>query len=203
MSRTSIASPIVSLRDESSYVGDAKLLHIEKLDIFPGDIISVMGQSGAGKTTLLRALTKAAAEAGKHTSFILQDTLACLNPLVRCDRQVRILAGRDGADALSACGITPELAHRYPMELSGGQRQRVAIAASLASTPAPALLLADEPTSSLDPIATLEVLGALQSLHDGTSTAIVIATHDVGVARKIATRHLYVSGGEVSERERP
>lgn len=89
------------------------------------------------------------------------------------------------------------------MRLSGGQRQRVAIAAALAADPAPALLLADEPTSSLDPIATLEVLDALTSLHHGADTAIVIATHDLGVARKIATRHLLVEGGEVHERECP
>lgn len=193
----------LSLRDVTSRAGDATLLHINDLDVFPGDIIAVMGQSGAGKTTLLKELRDAAATKGLPASFIQQDTLASLNPLVRCDRQVRILAGRDGTEALAACGITPELAHRYPMRLSGGQRQRVAIAAALAADPAPAVLLADEPTSSLDPIATLEVLDALTSLHHGADTAIVIATHDLGVARKIATRHLLVAGGEVHERECP
>ena len=86
------------------------------------------------------------------------------------------------------------------MGLSGGQRQRVAIAAALATKPSPSLLLADEPTSSLDPIATLEVVDALRKLHERTQTAIVIATHDEGVARKIATRILYLESGTVEER---
>lgn len=192
---------IVSLHDAHAYAGDLDVLHIEHLDIFPGDIISVMGPSGSGKTTLLRLLSKTLKQAGRRTSFIMQDTLACLNPLVRCDRQVRILAGQGGrssAEALSSCGITPQVARNYPMSLSGGQRQRVAIAGALAA--APAVLLADEPTSALDPIATLEVLRALERLHEQTDTAIVIATHDQRVANKIATRHLYIEGGLVSER---
>lgn len=140
-------SAIVRLRDVDVSAGEQNVLHIDKLDIFPKDIVAVMGQSGSGKTSFLRILS----QQGLRTSFIMQDTLACLNPLVRCDRQVRILAHDSGFDALEACGISREQAHRYPMELSGGQRQRVAIAAALAMKPSPSLLLADEPTSSLDP----------------------------------------------------
>ncbi|WP_318155906.1 ATP-binding cassette domain-containing protein [Corynebacterium amycolatum] len=189
-------SAIVRLHDVDVLAGDLNVLHIDKLDVFPKDIIAVMGPSGSGKTSLLRTLS----QQGLRTSFIMQDTLACLNPLVRCDRQVRILARNSGFDALEACGISREQAHRYPMELSGGQRQRVAIAAALAMKPSPSLLLADEPTSSLDPIATLEVVGALRKLHERTQTAIVIATHDERVARKIATRILYLESGTVQER---
>lgn len=126
----------LSLRDVTSRAGDATLLHINDLDVFPGDIIAVMGQSGAGKTTLLKELRDAAAAKGLPASFIQQDTLASLNPLVRCDRQVRILAGRDGTEALAACGITPELAHPYPTGCREGS-----VSASPSPRPWPPILL--------------------------------------------------------------
>ena len=202
---------IIRVRDEEVFAEDGtRLLHVGKLDLFPGELVSITGPSGAGKSVLLRLLADSASKAHTSVSMIMQDTLACLNPLVRCDKQVRILAQFEGAkkknkkdvdqralQALEACGISTEIAHRYPLQLSGGQRQRVAIAAALAARPS--LLLADEPTSALDPIATLDVVHALETLHKQTGTTIVMATHQLGVAERLCTRHLHVEQGRVTE----
>lgn len=135
----------------------------------------------------------------RRTALIMQDSLGSLNPLVRCDKQVRLMATSNqvAERALANCGITSELGHRYPLELSGGQRQRVAIAGALASHPE--LLLADEPTSELDPIATLAVIDALDAFHEATGGAVVISTHSRGVARRLGTRQLHVADGKVTQ----
>lgn len=222
------SSPIVSIRDarvlasvfdgasskETNTEESKQLLAVDKLEIFPGELISITGESGAGKTMLLRLLCDTAApgtviegdiEVPAKTSLIMQDSLGALNPLVRCDKQVRLMCSRENsassdssvAKAFEACGVDAKLAHRYPLQLSGGQRQRVAIAGALASRPQ--LLLADEPTSALDPIATLSVVDALKALHRATNAAVVVSTHDLGVARKLCTRHLRVEDGKVYE----
>ena len=201
--------PIVQLRNATVTSDDGtELLRVDSLDILPGEVISITGASGAGKSCLLRLLSGVAAPGTTHagditmaekTSLIMQDPLGALNPLVRCDRQVRLMGGpnSDPAAALSACGLDPALGKRYPMELSGGQRQRVAIASALAA--GPSLLLADEPTASLDPIATLEVLEALRALRQRTHAALVVATHHQGVANSLCSRHLVVTDGQVHD----
>lgn len=200
-------TPIVSIR-HARVVAQSPLLTVDKLEIYPGELISITGESGAGKTMLLRLLCNTAAPGTtiegeivvpKRTSLIMQDSLGALNPLVRCDKQVKLMCSgnKTATDAFEACGINATLAHRYPLQLSGGQRQRVAIAGALASKPA--LLLADEPTSALDPIATLGVVDALKALHSSTGAAVVVSTHDLGVARQLCTRHLRVVDGRVYE----
>ncbi len=90
----------------------------------------------------------------------------------------------------------PEQAHKYPGQLSGGQQQRVAIARSLAMQPK--VMLFDEPTSALDPEMIKEVLDAMQELAESGMTMIVV-THEMGFARAVANRVLFMADGEVVE----
>ncbi|ALU21936.1 ABC transporter ATP-binding protein [Corynebacterium pseudotuberculosis] len=201
--------PIVSVRGLTIATSSGTtLLSVDKFDIFLGDKIAITGRSGSGKTMLLRALCGATTPGivvtgdirrARRTSLIMQDSLGSLNPLVRCNKQVRFMAASKqvAEQALTSCGITGELGRRYPLELSGGQRQRVAIAGALASHPE--LLLADEPTSALDPIATLEVIDALDTFHESTGGAVVVSTHTMGVAKRLGTRQLHVADGKVVE----
>ena len=206
----------------------AHILKNVNLDVEEGEYLAIMGPSGSGKTTLMNLIgcldvptsgsyllggrdvttcnNKQLAEVrNKELGFVFQSfnllpkLTAVENvalPLLyggvkKAERLERARA------ALETVGLSDRVDHR-PDQLSGGQCQRVAIARAIVGNPK--LLLADEPTSSLDPIATLEVVDALRKLHERTQTAIVIATHDEGVARKIATRLLYLESGTVEER---
>jgi general L-amino acid transport system ATP-binding protein len=94
----------------------------------------------------------------------------------------------------------PEQAHKYPGQLSGGQQQRVAIARSLCMSPK--IMLFDEPTSALDPEMIAEVLDVMVNLAQEGMTMIVV-THEMGFARKVANRVIFMDGGEIIEQNEP
>ena len=96
-------------------------------------------------------------------------------------------------------GISQQ-AHKYPLQLSGGQQQRVAIARALAMQPK--IMLFDEPTSSLDPEMVREVLDVMRSLADSGMTMVVV-THEVGFAREVADRIVFMDGGVIVEEATP
>jgi len=100
---------------------------------------------------------------------------------------------------LNMVGI-PEQANKYPSELSGGQQQRVAIARALAMEPQ--VMLLDEPTSALDPEMTTEVLEVIKGLADKGITMIVV-THEMGFARELADRIIFIEAGEIIEEGTP
>ncbi len=100
---------------------------------------------------------------------------------------------------LERVGIAQQ-AHKYPLQLSGGQQQRVAIARALAMQPK--IMLFDEPTSSLDPEMVREVLDAMRSLADSGMTMVVV-THEVGFAREVADRIVFMDGGIIVEEATP
>lgn len=198
----------IHVTDAAVTAGETTLLAVPELVVRRGERISITGLSGSGKTTLLRLLAGLVCEPlvvegtvrrDGTVGFVAQDSLGSLNPLVRCRRQVQLAAGSaERADgALRACGITDEQARRHPLRLSGGQRQRVAIACALSRDPD--VILADEPTSSLDPIATLAVADALVAASERTGAAVVVSTHNPGVARRVADRHLRVEAGTITE----
>ncbi|WP_448851060.1 ATP-binding cassette domain-containing protein [Corynebacterium sp. 335C] len=198
----------VHVRDAAVTAGETTLLSVPELVIRRGERIAVTGPSGSGKTTLLRLLAGLVAEplavegsVERHgtVGFVAQDSLGSLNPLVRCRRQVALVAGSEerADEALRACGITDEQARRHPLRLSGGQRQRVAIAAALSRDPD--VIFADEPTSSLDSIATLAVADALREATVRTGAALVVSTHDMGVAKRVADRVIRVEHGAITE----
>lgn len=169
---------------------------VPELTINPGTLTAVIGPSGSGKTTLTHAIGDIPVETlhcvgtvkrrGK-VGVISQDSFGALNPLQRVDKQVALTAGsiKNAHELLAQVSLTPELFSRYPLELSGGQRQRAAIAFALGARPQ--LLLCDEVTSALDPIATAEVVRTLRELVTDSRDAmsIVFISHDLGAAKAL------------------
>jgi energy-coupling factor transporter ATP-binding protein EcfA2 len=174
------------------------------LELRAGEIVALLGRNGAGKTTLLRALADLAApQAGRierhgRVALLPQDPSSLLfSPTVRAEvvETCRLLGqDRSGVDRwLDRLGIA-DLAERHPRSLSTGERQRVAVAA-VAVGGAPVLLL-DEPTRGID-AASRAALESAAVEHAAEGGAVVIATHDVELAARCATRVVVLGGGEV------
>jgi general L-amino acid transport system ATP-binding protein len=198
------------------------------LDIAGGEVVAVVGPSGSGKSTLIRcinllegyqrgeirvdgelvrrgkALARVRAEVGMvFQSFNLFPHLSALHNVALGPLRVRGMARAD-ADAraqalLVKVGLTAH-AHKLPGQLSGGQQQRVAIARALAMEPK--VLLFDEPTSALDPEMVGEVLAVMQALAH-TGVTMVIVTHEMGFARRVADRVVFMEAGLVVEQAAP
>jgi ABC-type lipoprotein export system ATPase subunit len=177
--------------------------------IVAGDRIALVGPSGSGKSTLLHllaaldeptsgtvnwpALGDRSTLRPKKVAFVFQSE-SLLSPLTVVENieVPRLLAGVDAATArreaeeiLDALNLT-ELRDKLPEEISGGQAQRAAVARSLVSRPD--LILADEPTGQLDHAAANHLLDLLEQRLGDTATALVIATHDMAVARRMTTQ---------------
>jgi putative ABC transport system ATP-binding protein len=173
-------------RVEVAY-GDVRALAGVDLELQNHEGLALIGRSGSGKTTLLHVLSGLVAPTGgtvEHhatTSLVFQG--ANLLPHFTALENV-LFAQRDGADAeqlLALVGLQNKLDH-LPRELSGGEAQRVAIARSLAQQPD--VLLCDEPTGHLDSDTSARVLDLIGALRKEIGFALVIATHDAGVAQR-------------------
>jgi general L-amino acid transport system ATP-binding protein len=198
------------------------------LDIAAGEVVVVVGPSGSGKSTLIRcinlledyqggavlvdgekvvrgkALARVRAEVGMvFQSFNLFPHLSALRNVALGPLRVRGMPRRDAeerARALLAKVGLAEHADKLPGQLSGGQQQRVAIARALAMEPK--VLLFDEPTSALDPEMVGEVLAVMQALAH-TGVTMVIVTHEMGFARRVADRVVFMEAGLVVEQGAP
>jgi len=199
------------------------------LDVHPGEVVVIIGPSGSGKSTFLRCLNRlefadegeilieghnilapeceinaVRAEVGMvFQSFNLFPHLSVLDNLTLAQRTVR---GRDKAQAeekgmalLHKVGIGNK-SHVFPDQLSGGQQQRVAIARSLAMEPK--IMLFDEPTSALDPEMVGEVLDVMKTLAAEGMTMVVV-THEMGFAREVAERVVFMDHGVIVEENTP
>ena len=198
-------------------------------DIAQGEVVVVIGPSGSGKSTFLRCLNRLEyADAGK----IVIDGVDILNPKTdinavreevgmvfqsfnlfphktvagninlaqRVVRKRSKQASRDKTAALLSKVGLPDKANAYPGQLSGGQQQRVAIARALAMDPK--VMLFDEPTSALDPEMIGEVLDVMKSLA-GEGMTMVVVTHEMGFAREVADRVIFMDAGAVVEEGTP
>ncbi|MCW2957780.1 MAG: transporter ATP-binding protein, partial [Solirubrobacterales bacterium] len=194
---------IVGLVGES---GSGKsVLGLAALGLLPGDPAPVT----SGTVTLdgIDMLTapegERRARRGTHIGAVFQDPMSSLNPAMRVGRQVAESAGTDDPDTvhrlLADTGIPePEVkARAYPHELSGGLRQRVMIAMALARSPR--LIVADEPTTALDVTVQVRVLDLLATAARERGVALLLVTHDLGVAARICDRIAVAYAGRIVE----
>ncbi|HZC99605.1 MAG TPA: amino acid ABC transporter ATP-binding protein [Actinomycetes bacterium] len=193
------------------------------------EVVVVLGPSGSGKSTLLRCINRLEKhnrgrivvdgielsddlrniqEIRREVGMVFQQFnlfphLTILENITLAPRHVRrrslAEARRTAVELLERVRI-PEQAHKYPAQLSGGQQQRAAIARALAM--GPKVMLFDEPTSALDPEMIKEVLEAMEELARSGMTMIVVS-HEMGFARAVADRMVFMSDGEVVEVGRP
>ena len=209
--------------------GPARAVDDVNLTIGRGEIVALIGESGCGKSTLARGLVgliepnhgevryagaslrydgSALREHRRHVQLVLQDPAGALNPKQNVFDLVaegpRLHGMRQGLtdrvhDALAKAGLRPpaQFVSRYPHELSGGQQQRVVIAGALALDPA--VIVADEPVSSLDASVRGEILKLILDLRDQLSLAALIVSHDLGVAWNIADRVAVMYLGRIVE----
>lgn len=196
---------LVSARSLCIKLGNAAALSDISLDLSQGEVLAVMGRNGAGKTTLLRALASliepasGTIEATARCAYVPQDPNSLLfSPTVTKElgETLHLLKKRDDGAIeswLARLGIA-HLADRHPRSLSGGERQRVAIAA-VAVGGAPVLLL-DEPTRGIDAPSRDALESAIQD-HAASGGAVVMATHDIELAARCATRAVILAEGEM------
>jgi ABC-type polar amino acid transport system ATPase subunit len=223
------ATPLISISGLTKAYGTFTVLHGIDLDIAEGEVVCVIGPSGSGKSTLIRCinhleafapesritvggvrvepgsgLAKVRAEVGMvFQSFNLFPHMTVLKNVMLAPMRVRgtspAEAERKARELLARVGIS-EQAEKYPGQLSGGQQQRVAIARALAMEPR--VLLFDEPTSSLDPEMVGEVLDVMRKLA-GTGVTMIVVTHEMGFARQVADRVIFMDSGRLVEAGTP
>jgi ABC-type glutathione transport system ATPase component len=197
------------------------------LELMRGDALALVGESGCGKTTLARVAslllppargrvridgqelrTSSPGKLRQRVQMIFQDSQASLNPRLTCGRTLEESLQASGkpaslnpADAvaklLETVDLPVDVAHRYPHQLSGGQRQRVALARAVSVDPL--LLIADEPTSSLDLTVQASVMNLLETLRIERSLALLLITHDLQLALKNCRRVAVMLKGEIVE----
>jgi polar amino acid transport system ATP-binding protein len=220
---------VIQFRGVSKWFGALRVLADIDLKVAAGEVVVVCGPSGSGKSTLIRCvnklepiqqgdimvdgmslsnpatdLTKLRAEVGMvFQQFNLYPHMTALHNITLAPTKVRrqssAEAERIARDLLAKVGI-PEKADYYPAQLSGGQQQRVAIARALAMQPK--IMLFDEPTSALDPEMINEVLDVMVALAKEGMTMVVV-THEMGFARRVAHRIIFMDEGRLIEEGTP
>jgi peptide/nickel transport system ATP-binding protein len=216
-------APLVEVSNLEIRFGSARAVDGASLQVFPGEVLALVGESGSGKTTLIRAIQglqphtagtihlegqTANARHRDTVQMIFQDPTGALNPrrtiyeIVAEGLRISKFGGDEEATvraALAMSGLRPveRFLPRYPHEISGGQRQRVVIAGAMVTSPR--LLLADEPVASLDASIRGEILALLRNLVDTTGLAVLVVTHDLGLAWNIADRVAVMYLGRIIE----
>ena len=219
---------MIKLENVHKSFGKNEVLKGINLHIKQGQVVVIIGPSGSGKSTVLRTmnyleeptsgkvivdgmdlsdknkLNEVRAEVGMvFQNFNLFPHMTVMDNLTLAQTKVRKTstdeAKKIGQALLDRVGLGDK-ANAYPDSLSGGQKQRVAIARALAMKPK--VMLFDEPTSALDPEMVCEVLDVMKSLAEDGMT-MVIVTHEMGFAKKVADRVLFVDGGLILEDNTP
>ena len=226
---TQTDSPIIELRHVDKHYGPLHVLRDISLRVHQGEVVVIVGPSGSGKSTLCRTINRletidsgeilidgvALPEEGKklaavrsqvgmvfqsfnlfaHMSILDNMTLAPVDVLKRDKKEARAEAMR----LLERVGVADQ-AHKVPAQLSGGQQQRAAIARALAMRPK--AMLFDEPTSALDPEMIEEVLQVISELATDGMTMLIV-THEMGFARNVADRIIFMDEGRIVEESDP
>ena len=221
--------PMIELRHVEKHYGDLHVLRDINLSVRKGEVIVIIGPSGSGKSTLCRSINrlepidsgeillegepipqegKKLAELRAQIGMVFQSfnlfahrtvldniTLAPVDVLKKSRKEVREEALR----LLERVGVRDQ-ADKVPAQLSGGQQQRAAIARSLAMHPK--VMLFDEPTSALDPEMIQEVLNVITELAQEGMTMLIV-THEMNFARRVADRVIFMDGGQIVEENTP
>ncbi|WP_404364628.1 amino acid ABC transporter ATP-binding protein [Marinobacter sp.] len=223
---------IVKMQGLNKHFGDLHVLKDIDLSVEPGEVVVIIGASGSGKSTLIRCVNgleeyqsglltvdgqtlepngasqKALAVIRKQVGMVFQQFnlfphLTVKKNLMLAPMKVKDASREEAAsqaDRLLERVDIANQAEKYPSQLSGGQQQRVAIARALAMEPR--LMLFDEPTSALDPEMIGEVLDAMRELA-GEGMTMMVVTHEMGFAREVADRVIYIHEGQIVEQGKP
>lgn len=220
---------LIDICDLSKAFGELKVLTNISTTIRKGDVVCVIGPSGSGKSTFLRCLNLLEQPTGGHIyveGTDIMDSKADIDKLrqkmgmvfqqfnlfphmtildnmtlapMKLLKKTKEEAEKEAMELLGRIGLQ-EKASAYPAQLSGGQKQRVAIVRALAMHPD--VMLFDEPTSALDPEMVGEVLNVMRQLANEHMTMVVV-THEMGFAREVATRVMFMEGGNFIEENEP
>ncbi|WP_330167455.1 amino acid ABC transporter ATP-binding protein [Bartonella grahamii] len=219
-------NPVISIRNLNKWYGNFQVLHDINFNVQAGEHIVICGPSGSGKSTLIRCINQLEqAQKGSicihnvdiHTAPVQQqknvlrkigmvfqnfNLFPHMNVIQNCILAPMTVQGLSKQQAqerairyLTHVGIEKHC-EKYPLQLSGGQQQRVAIARALCMEPE--VMLFDEPTSALDPESVGEVLEVMARLAD-TGITMLCVTHEMGFARKVSERILFLENGKIVE----
>ena len=220
---------ILQVRGLQKNFGELEVLKGLDLDIHEGEVISIIGPSGCGKSTFLRCLNLLEKPDGGFICFEGQEVTGAKTDVTAYRRRIGMVfqhfnvfphltvlnnvtlapvsnkmmteaqAVEKAKVLLDRVGLGDKL-DEYPTKLSGGQKQRLAIVRALALEPQ--VILFDEPTSALDPEMVMEVLDVIRELAESGMT-ILIVTHEMGFAREVSDRVLFMYGGQIAESGTP
>ena len=220
---------IISVKNLQKSFGQLDVLSGIDIDIYHGDVVVVIGPSGSGKSTFLRCLNRLEESTGGNIFFEGDDITdkkininkhrqkmgmvfqqfnlfphltimknLTIGPMKLLDKS-KEEAEKQAQELLDRVGLG-DRAQSYPNQLSGGQKQRVAIVRALCMDPT--VMLFDEPTSALDPEMVGEVLEVMKELARGGMTMVVV-THEMGFAREVANRVIFIDEGKIVEEGPP
>lgn len=221
--------PLIETVDLKKNFGDLKVLKGINQKIYPGEVVSIIGPSGGGKSTFLRCLNlletptegkvyfegveldPKSTDLDTHRQkigmvfqqFNVFPHLTVLNNITitpMLEKKVtKDAAEKEAMELLKQVGLEDK-ANEYPRKLSGGQKQRLAIVRAMAMHPD--VMLFDEPTSALDPEMVKGVLEVIKNLAESGMTCVIV-THEMGFAREVSDRVLFIDGGVVAEEGTP
>lgn len=229
MSVDRLEEPLIQVRDLKKCFGSNTVLEGVTVDIYKGDVVCVIGASGSGKSTFLRCLNLLEEPSGGQILFEGADITDKTSDINRHRQKmgmvfqqfnlfphmtvmenltlapIKLQGKKKDEIEAEALGLLDRVglkdrADSYPSQLSGGQKQRIAIVRALCMKPD--VMLFDEPTSALDPEMVGEVLNVMRDLARERMTMVVV-THEMGFAREVATRVMFMEGGNFLEEAPP